>query len=289
MVESMTTAQIHYRGSVDYDKLDGVNFSTLKELRRSPKHYQHRRQNPRPPTPSLALGHAAHVAILEPECFLREFALWDATDEDGKTRQRRGKLWDAFKAQNANKTIIRTDEYDRAIRLSRAVRDSREAMRYLVHGRHEVAVTWVDQHTGLRCKGRCDWLTEIDGEAVIVDPKSTRDASPWSFGRDAAKYGYHLQKAFYADGFEQALGRPVRSVIIAIETEEPYDVVVYRVPPDVLDIGRDEYRKLLETLSVCAQSNSWPGYGGGLEQELTLPAWAVPDEGNDLTDLGLVM
>jgi hypothetical protein len=63
--------------------------------------------------------------------------------------------------------------------------------------------------------------------------------------------------------------------------------VTYIVPEDVLEIGRDAYRQLLETLRDCTEKKQWFGHGGGIEQQLQLPRWAVPDEGDDSDGLGL--
>lgn len=280
------SAVIHPRGKYDYGKLPGANISSLKVLRKSPKHYRHYLENGRKATRSLELGTAAHVAILEPERFLREFALWDKKDDEGKTKQRRGKAWEEFQSANDGKTIIRSDEYDLAIAIKDAVRADRVAMKYLAFGRPEVAITWEDEYTGMPCKGRVDWLTEIDGGPCLVDLKGTRDPSPIWFSRDCARLDYHLQMAFYADAIEAATGEVPRVVVVAVEMAPPHDVVTYIVPADVIEIGRDAYRQLLETLRDCTASGTWHGYGGGEEKQLVLPAWAAPDDEN-ADDLGL--
>jgi hypothetical protein len=284
----MTEAKLHYRGKFDYPSLPGINITSLKELGRSPLHYRHRLENPREPTRSLELGTIGHVAVLEPERFLREFVLWDAKTEDGeKTAPRRGKKWDAFKGQHSGKQIIRSDEYDVAIALRDAVRSDAVAMKYLAMGKPEVAMTWNDEHSGLACKGRVDWITNVEQVDCIVDLKGTRNASPESFSRDCAKLNYHLQLAFYADGYEAATGKVPRVVVVAVEFEAPHDVVVYIVPADVIEIGRDEYRKLLERHKECSSRKEWPGVADGVEQVLALPAWALPDD-EDTSDLGLI-
>lgn len=280
------SALIHYRGKYDYNALQGHNFSTLKEFARSPLHYQHRLTTPRPDTYSLSFGHASHVAVLEPERFLREYVLWQAKDEDGKTRHRRGKVWEAFQAANPGKTIIRDEEYDQAIALKDAVRADDVAMRYLAAGRPEVALTWTDAETGLPCKGRIDWEGKVDGYPVIVDLKSARDPGQRAFGRSCAIYQYHVQLAFYADGYEAATGKFPRVVIVAVESTPPHDVVTYIVPAEILEIGRDEYRKWLVRFQECTRDRTWFGSGNGIEQTLSLPAWAVPEE-EGLEDLGL--
>jgi hypothetical protein len=270
--------KLHYRGKYDYDALPGHNFSTLKELARSPLHYQHRLTTPRPDTPSLQFGHGSHVAVLEPERFIREFALWQGKDADGKTRQRRGKAWDAFQAEHTGRIILTESDYDRAIALKDAVRADEIAMRYLAAGRPEVALTWTDTETGLPCKGRIDWEGKADGYPAIVDLKSARDPSPRAFGLACARYSYHVQLAFYTDGYEQATGKRPRVVIVAVESTPPHDVVTYSVPADVLEVGRGEYRKWLAKIQECTERRTWFGCGNGFEQTLVLPAWAAPEE-----------
>lgn len=279
------TARLYYRGECNYFDLPGDNFSSLKNLLKSAKHYRHRRGHPKPQTTSMELGTAAHIAVLEPERFLREYVLWKSTKPDGSPRQRRGAEWKSFKAANDGKEIIRDAEYDEAINISRSIRDDAVAMKYLAMGRPEVSCTWVDEYTGMPCKGRVDWLTKVDGEWNLVGLKTAKSVEPWAFSSATAKFSYHMHDAFYVDGFEQALCAPVKVRVVAVENEEPYDVVVYQVPPDVLDIGRDEYRKLLERLKECREANEWPGVASGLEQVLALPPWAVPDDSDSLDDL----
>lgn len=282
------TGVIHQRGKYEYAKLPGANISSLKVLRKSPKHYRHYLEHGRPPTRSLEIGNAGHIAVFEPERFLREFVLWEETDKSGKTKARRGSVWEDFKAEAeaAGKQVIRRDEYDLAIDIKDAVRADRVAMRYLGFGRPEVGITWSDEYTGMACKGRVDWLTDVDGGPCIVDLKGTRDANPTWFSRDCARLDYHLQMAFYADGVEAATGRVPRVVVVAVEMAPPHDVVTYIVPDDVIEIGREAYRQLLETLRDCTASGEWPGYGGSDERILALPHWAVPGD-EDISELDL--
>jgi hypothetical protein len=283
----MTGAKLYQRGKFNYSELTGINITSLKEMGRSPLHFQHRLANPRDATRSLELGTIGHIAVLEPERFLREYVLWDEKTEKGdKTAPRRGEKWTKFQEQHTGKEIVRADEYDLAIAMRDAVRADAVAMKYLAMGRPEVAMTWSDEHTGLACKGRVDWVTRVEDVDCIVDLKGTRDASPLWFSRDCARLGYHLQLAFYADGYEAATGKTPRVVVVAAEFAAPHDVVVYIVPADVIEIGRDEYRKLLERYRECAEQKHWPGVGDGLEKVLALPAWALPDD-DDTSDLGL--
>lgn len=279
--------RLYYRGDVDYWTIPGVNISTLKEMRRSPKHYRYRLENGRTPSAAMSLGTTAHIATLEPDRFLREFCLWTERKTNGDMMPRKGPKWEAFLAANPGKQAITSEEYERAVTLSRAVREDETAMRYLGFGKPEVAMTWHHADTGLDCKGRVDWVTKVDGGPCIVDLKSSRNVDPHWFSRDVAKLDYHLQAAFYADGYEAAAGVAPRVVVVAVESSPPYDVVTYIIPTDVLGIGREAYTEALEKLVECRRANEWPGHGGHSEKILTLPAWAVPDEDDDLTTLGL--
>jgi exodeoxyribonuclease VIII len=277
---------IYHRGTYDYDAIDGVGITTVKAIAKSPLHYQHLLKGGRKLTRSLELGSAGHIAVLEPERFLREFALWDEVDKAGKTKARRGPAWEAFKSANTGKTPIRRDEYGLAISVKDAIRSDRVAMKYLGFGKPEVAIQWTEPTTGIVCRSRLDWLTDIEGGPCLVDIKGTRDVTPRWFSSDCAKFSYHLQMAFYRDAVFAATGRVPRVVVVAVEMAPPHDVVTYIVPDDVIEIGRADYLVLLERLKECRARNEWPGVGNGAEQVLALPAWAVPDD-DDTSDLGL--
>jgi hypothetical protein len=278
--------KLYLRGECEYDKLPGVSITRLKELRRSPLHYQYRLQNPKEPTKSMELGTSTHIAALEPERFLREYALWSSERADGSTRIRRGKEWDEFQEMHAGKTIIRDEEYDKAIAIRDAVRADAVAMKYLAMGRPEVAMTWTDPETKTECRGRTDWITTIAKRPYIVDLKGTRNANHIWFSRDVARLDYHLQAAYYADGYETISGTAPGVIVVAVEFEPPHDVVTYVIPDDVLQVGRDQYRQLLAELGMCATTGEWFGSGRGIEQTLQLPAWAVPNE-DDVGGIGL--
>lgn len=270
---------IYSRAEVaDYDAIDAVNYSSLKALARSPKHYRHHLLNGAKETRPMFKGTAAHVAVLEPERLALEYAIFTG-------KRRAGKAWEAFEAAAIadGKKVIKEAELAEAVAMRDAVRADALASSYLSGGRHEVTVVWLDEETGLTCKGRIDFLRN---DYVLVDLKTTRDAIPHWFGRDVARLQYHVQAAMYLDAVERLTGETARFVAVALESSPPYDVVTYDLPEPVISAGRDEYRRLLRLLVECRQENRWPGIGNGFEVTLSLPAWAMPDEG-DLDALGL--
>jgi hypothetical protein len=267
-----------------YAQQPAVNFSTLKEMARSPRHYKHRLAHPKE-SDALTLGISAHTAILEPARFMSEYVLWDERTEAGAARPRRGKDWDAFVAANPRKTIIKADEFNLAMAMRDAVRSNADAMRYLRAGEAETTILWPDPELNFLCKGRIDWLAKDDGLDVLVGIKTSRDCRPIGFGNQAARFGYHLQWAMYYDGWAKLTGNDAKVIEIVVESSPPHDSAVYIVPSEIIEQGRDEYRKLLERLAECEASGEWPGASEG-EQLLSLPSWVYHAE-DDISDLGL--
>lgn len=259
----------------DYLAIPGLSITRLKELRRSPLHYRHRLLHPKE-TPALVLGRAAHCAVLEPDRYLRDHAVWSRRTASGNLGPRTGQHWEAFKAQHAGADIITEDQHIEALAIQAAVRGNPDAMRFLATGDAEVTMRWRwSEHA---CKGRLDWLTEIDGRPWLVGLKSARDCRPFQFSRQAANLGYHLQWAWYYDGYKAITGHTAPGVVeIVVEAEAPHAVVVYEIPDEVLQQGYDEFNELLEKLDECERAKSWPGPAPGI-QTLSLPQWVYGEE-----------
>lgn len=269
----------------DYDAIQALSITRLKELRRSPQHYQWALTQPRT-SHALTLGIATHVAVLEPERFARDFAIWTNRTEGGAMSPRRGKTWDDFQLLHAERTILTADEASDAHAIATAARSNPIAMKYLEQGDPEISLEWQGPHA-TACKGRADWLTHRAEAPYIVGLKTTRDCRHLIFGAQAAKLGYHLQWAFYHDGYAANRdGAKPTLIEIVVESSPPHAVAVYRIPNDIIDQGRDEYVNLIEVLRQCEDSGEWPG-PVPLEEDLTLPSWAYQRDDEDVSDLGL--
>lgn len=261
-----------------------VNWSTLKELLRSPQHYQHRLAAAREDTDAMVLGRCVHLGVFEPNRFATEVMAWTGG-------VRRGAFWEHFRIQCLGQEILREDDFERCLAIQRAVRDAPAARQYLMGGTAELTVLWTHETPAvngvlgysLDMRSRLDFVTPT----AIVDLKTARDASPSGFGRAVGTYRLHTQGALYVDAYERATGRRLPYVLLVVESVPPHAVVVYRVPDALLDLGREEYQALLGRLHACRRDSLWPGYAEA-EMELTLPRWA-DDENISAEELGLVM
>lgn len=257
----------------DYCELPAINWSTLKHIRPgygSPKHYDHATREPAPDKPAFTLGRAVHLALYEPERFERECAVYPGP-------VRRGKAWEAFAAEHEGDEIVLAATRETALRAAESVRTDPVASRYILHGLIEHVITWTDPVTGLDCKGRVD---EVNGR--LSDTKTT--ASLRWFPRDAERFGYFIQMAWYLDGLVASGYFTSRSpLLIAVEPEPPYDVVCYELPDSVVAEGRQEYQRCLALVQECRASGEWPGVAGGEVKMYERPGWATATATETLT------
>lgn len=264
-----------------YRRIDAVNWSSLKHMGTSPRHYQHALNNPPAESDAMRLGTAMHIAVLEPAEWSKRIAVWE-----GGTR--RGKAWEAFQEASSGKTVLRPQDVDKVLAMAESIRSNESIRPYLYgDGTNERTLIWDDPDTGLACKGRLDRVADdVRGMRVLADVKSARSLDERTFTRALVDLGYHGQAAFYADGLA-ARGEPVdKVVILAVESAPPFDSGVFVLDEDALYAGQCLYRKHLDRLAECRASGKWPGRFQH-EHILRLPEWAYPEEESPVGALGL--
>jgi len=198
------------------------------------------------------------------------------------------RLWpdakDEWLRNNGHRQVLDAEAWDQLHRMRDSVM-AHPAARALIEapGIAELSVYWVDPVTGEKCRCRPDFW-RMDG--VMVDVKTTDDASPEGFAKSIAKWRYHVQQPFYLDGASLALQQAdaeafgkIRHpdaaddfVFLAVEKNPPYLVGVYMLDAASVQAGREEYRRNLDVFAECNRTGVWPGYGN-LVQPISLPAW----------------
>lgn len=270
----------------------GISKSGLDAMNRSPAYFYAMHLDPARPAPKERSGQMegslAHCAILEPDEFGARYVV---IPKDAPRRptdiQRNAKnpspetvkavaWWDEFNASVAGKTIISADQYETAWRQSEAVRRLPDVAEALGSGWAEESAYWIDQETGELCRCRPDWVHPCGSAGrILLDVKTYSDASPQEFRRQVARKRYHVQDAWYSDGYAIASGLPVLAFIfVAVETDWPYLASATMLDDIARDQGRREYRRNLDAYSICKGRNDWPGYSPAIET-ISLPGWAV--------------
>jgi len=252
----------------DYCAAPGLNWSRLKAMDKSPLHFRHAIANPTEDTTRLMLGRAAHTAVFEADLFPVLYTVFPGA-------ARRGKAWDEFSEANADKSILKADEYENCLRVRDAVHTYAPARDLLAHGIAESCLFWTDPATGIECKARPDFL---DG-AILVDLKTTGTVDAREFGRTAGRLLYHGQMSFYSRGVATTTDLEVDASIIAVELDAPHDVAVFDLDADARLAGDALVDRLLGEVMRCTAADRWPGrYAEPMPLEL--PAYLI-DNGDD--------
>ena len=248
----------------EYRSAEGVNKSTLWNLRKSPAHYKYFLDNPPEDTAAFRFGRAVHAAILTPTAYKRDFAI---IPEGIDRRTKAGKEeYQAFLEAAAGKEIISAEDAQTVRGIVRAFRKNRDAVELLKGTKREKALFWTDDN-GILCKCRIDAYKA----GTMIDLKTATDAETDNFSREALRYGYDVQAAHYMDAYrhkESAV--PPEWYFIVIEKAEPYTINILKADIGFLDYGYMRRQELIEKLKACRESGTFPGYG---TNELLLPAW----------------
>ena len=214
-------------------------------------------------TKAMSDGSAIHAFLLERAVFDSDFAIKPA---DMRLNTKEGKKW---ASDNKNKIIIDSELGNNLFEIEKSFLDSPAKIIYDIKGQTELSYFWDD--FGL-VKGKCrpDWISD-DGN-IIVDVKTTTDASPRGFQKSIANWGYHLQLGWYMRGL-QKLGIPCNEFIfIAIEKTPPFSVGVYRADREMILYADKEINKLVVDMDKSFKSEEYPDYTPEI-MDLGLPPW----------------
>ena len=277
LVSSWSTAHGLPMEIGDYHRHPAVSKSHLDQVARSPLHYWAAYVDPerkeREATPAMVIGSALHTHVLELDTWDQRYI----TAPDGLDRRTKAgkELWAAFEAEASSRQVLSRSDAELVISMGRAVW-GHPAAAFLLNrpGLAEQTYLWLDEATGLECKCRPDWMTN-DGQ-LIVDLKTTEDASPAGFRKSIAAWRYHVQAAHYLTGIEAATGRrPEQFIFICVEKKPPHAVAVYAASAEMVAAGAITAEADLARLALCREQNDWPGYSNQIEV-IDLPPWMRP-------------
>lgn len=270
VIENITSGIYYDISNEAYHSGPGVSKSQLDDIADSPALYLWKKNAPidTSKTKTLDMGTAFHCKALEPEEFNKRFIIapeFNRRTNAGKEEEK------AFLASCANsgKTVM-TAEDGKKLEL---MYDSVMALplgKWLLEsiGHAESSIYWEDPETELLCRCRPDKI--IPEYHWIVDVKTTADIR--RFKTAYYDYRYHVQDAFYSDGYKEQFGEMPTFVFLVISTTAEcgrYPVDIFMMGDDAKQAGRMEYHNNLQTLSECLRNDEWPTI-----KTLTLPRWA---------------
>ena len=245
---------------------DSVSCSGLKHLLRSPAHFQAYLRGCRDSGDKI--GSAFHSAVLEPDVFNATYGV--------SCTARRGKSYTEFVEQHPDRTILTDAEFSSVKGMLKALIQFSDfpLWKALRASEREKSVIWTDEETGVKVRVRFD---AILAPYAIFDLKSTTDARPEQFLKQAIRLDYDLQAAIYSEAAYRHTGEKLPFNFVAAETAEPHGIFMLTADESMLENGRRKFRRALETYKRCTDTGQWPGYTNAV-QPLVWPRYATIGE-----------
>lgn len=147
----------------------------------------------------------------------------------------------------------------------------------------EVSFYGKDEETGLDVRVRPDYfnIEENIGVNAVISFKTTRADDLGKFYYDCAKLKYELSEGMYQEVMSSVTGRNFNvTIMIMLQTVEPYDVAVLFWSPDDLANGKYKYHYALSIVKDCFDKKWFPGYDAKAEDgargiiDMQLPDWS---------------
>lgn len=253
-----------------YERYDGIalpSYSFYKAMSQSPAHgLAYLRQEARPVSSlrqkSFDFGTALHWLMLEPELFEKRVVIDCGFNKNSND-------WKAWRETvPAECVILSAFEVEDAMRMrDRAMR--KDTIRHLLAepGLCEVSGVFQDPEFGrfpLWHKIRIDKL--LDG--IVIDYKTTANASRMGFAKTCYQYKYFWQAAHYLQGATKISGFPHQKFVwIVQEKEDPWEARVIVADPQEVSNAENELAVQKSVLAECIKTGCWPGYNdAGLDE-----------------------
>jgi hypothetical protein len=253
-----------------YYESQAISQSKLQELGKSPRHFwekylsshcKFRQAN------EFSLSAAIHAYLLEPNKFGACYAVerkFDMSDPQDKLSAAK------FIIDSAGKYILSHNDMQTILSIYYSVFRKSTAKMLLRNGLPEFELYWRDWQTHIACKAKLDYFIEPCKRfpnGLIVEIKTTTNASHAAFLKTIYSLGYYHQVAFYASGVRQVYRThdyPI-FIFIPVEIQQPHECSFLAANHQILHLGLQRNRQLLKKYKQCLESNVWDGYSDRIE------------------------
>ncbi|HGZ1950894.1 TPA: exodeoxyribonuclease VIII [Escherichia coli] len=164
--------------------------------------------------------------------------------------------------ENAGKTFISSDMYEQAKNIHAALQNNTDAARLLNHPdrKSEISYFGFDEETGLEIRVRPDIEIRLPYESICADVKSVslgyvrQERLKDRLHREIIERDYHLSAAMYCD-----VANLDKFFWIFVNKDAGYHwVAVVEASQELLELGRQEYRRTLRQINEALETNNWP-------------------------------
>jgi len=229
-----------------------------------PLKVKHSMKFPTPSTPALLNGGMIHSAVLEPNLTDTEYGCKPAEIDGNSSRTNAYKeAFAEMEDANPGKRWLPPSDYVMCMDVAASVLQHPMAKNLLYDASSLIEHTGFFDIEGTPCKVRPDLYNKDSG--IVLDLKTTMDASEKGFAKSVRQFGYVFQAAFYMTALRQMGERPKQFVFLVVEKSEPYATACYTI--DNNDIER-EVPRVLEAIKIygeCLRTDVWPGYSDDIK------------------------
>ncbi|EEV5905980.1 exodeoxyribonuclease VIII [Escherichia coli] len=164
--------------------------------------------------------------------------------------------------EHAGKTFISPDMYEQAKNIHAALQNNTDAARLLNHPdrKSEISYFGFDEETGLEIRVRPDIEIRLPYESICADVKSVslgyvrQERLKDRLHREIIERDYHLSAAMYCD-----VANLDKFFWIFVNKDAGYHwVAVVEASQELLELGRQEYRRTLRQINEALETNNWP-------------------------------
>jgi hypothetical protein len=158
------------------------------------------------------------------------------------------------------KTVLDDQQYEDAMACVRALNNHPEFAAIMAQPRR-VEVEYQFDLFGHRFKARLDCV--IDSMRLILDIKTTDDASPHRWQWSAVDYGYHRQQIIYQEALRQITGKKYRFYFAVVEKPKPSTrgipptVALYELKEESVLMGVEDTQDLVWQYERRTKENNW--------------------------------
>ena len=249
----------------DYHASEELSRSTADEINRTtPKHVKYRKDHPVPATTAMMIGSCFHSAVLEPMKTDDEFAVKPSEIDGNGPRTNAYKTAMArLEADNPGKTWMNPSDYNTSMEMAGSALDNPVLKEYLSDIDTLIENTGFFSYENTDCKLRMDAFSP--SAEVIIDLKSTMDASPKGFASSVRKFNYGFQACWYMEGMRRLGFSPKQFIFVVVEKTPPYATACYTLASSDIVRHREPMRRACELWHSCVSSDIWPGYSDSVE------------------------
>jgi len=227
---------------VYYGDTSMITCSMLKEILKGPKNLLQyiKHIDKRESSESMDFGTAFHKYMLEYADFDESYAVIDLDKRPNPEKDFRDKENNNWKKElymeieASGKTGLDKASFQKIKAMTEVCYDT-QAQHMITHGRNEIVYVAKIEIEGIQfdIKGKVD---NVYSESVLDIKTSSKPVDKRSFIETINKYDYDMSAAWYMD-----LAMKQRSFLLAVETNEPFNVGFYEMSEETIERGRDKY------------------------------------------------